>query len=190
MIINLKKIPGDQGKSLQNFVNLLAYDPYEVLEHLMYVILPSLVGNINKDIAWVAQLTNFKQMVAVLKNPKKSWYFTLNKNMVLRIGFLEKILDLPLFKVMYSYMQPYEDTLFKNCSFLTSEDWPFWLDYAIFQGRTQNSFILKYSGLYRKKGVSIVAVPNSIIPPVLNLDEHIINKELEKVIYHANKKEH
>lgn len=59
MLINLKKISGEQGKTLQNVVNLLTYDSYEVLEHLMYVILPSLVGDIEKDIAWIVQLKTF-----------------------------------------------------------------------------------------------------------------------------------
>jgi len=190
MLINLKKISGEQGKTLQNVVNLLTYDSYEVLEHLMYVILPSLVGDIEKDIAWIVQLKTFDQVVSVLKDPKKSWYFTLNKNMVLRIGMLERVLNLPLFKVMYSYMQPYENSLFKNFSFLTSEDEPFWVEYTIFQGRTQNSFILKHSGLYRKKDVSIVAIPNSIIPPEFNLEEYLLTKELKKIAYHVNKKEH
>lgn len=191
MLIELKKVPAEKGKTLQNTINILASDGYEALEHLMYVVLPMLIGgDVEGNKTWVAVPKDFSQLVKVLTNPKKEWYFTINKHMVLRQGTLERVLRIHPYKIKYSSMQPYEEELFKNLSFLTSKDSPLWVEFSIFQGRTQHSFILKHSGLYREKGVSIVAVPNSIIPPGLNLDECMVSKELRKVIYYANKKEH
>lgn len=188
MLIALYKV--EDNEELSNSLNVLAYDKDGVLYHLMYIILPALIKIITGSTANVVQLKDFEQLVKLLSSSAESWYFTLNTNLILRQRLLERAIDSTPYKVSYSAMQPYEEVMFKDWSFLSSVDAPFWVEYNISRGAFPYSFTLKYSGLYRDPSAKVFAVPNSIIPISLDLNDYLLDKELKKIVYQTIKKEH
>ncbi len=184
MLINLYNVE----EELTNSLNILAYDKSGVLYHLMYIILPNLIKHTAGNMSGIMQLKNFDQLVKLLSHG--SWYFTVNTNLVLRQKLLEKIVNATPYGINYSGMQPYEEVMFKGWSFLSSVDVPFWVNYNISYGNAPYHFILSHSGLNRDTEAKVYAIANSIIPPSLNLNEHLFDKELRKILHQAIKKEH
>lgn len=186
MLIALYKVE----EELANSLNILAYDKDGVLYHLMYIILPNLIKLTTGSMSGIMQLKTFDQLVKLLSNSPDSWYFTVNTDLVLRQKLLEKVINSTPYKINYSAMQPYEEVLFKDWSFLSSVDAPFWVEYNISRGNAPYYFTLSYSGLHRNIEAKVYAISNSIIPSFLNLNEHLFDKELKKILRQTIKKEH
>ena len=186
MLIALYKVE----EELSNNLNILAYDKLGVLYHLMYIILPNLIKLTTGSMAGIIQLKTFDQLTKLLSTSPESWYFTVNTDLVLRQRLLERAIDSTPYKVSYSAMQPYEEVMFKDWSFLSSVDAPFWVEYNISRGNAPYYFTLSYSGLHRNIEAKVYAISNSIIPSFLNLNEHLFDKELRKILNQSIKKEH
>lgn len=186
MLINLYNVE----EELTNSLNILAYDKSGVLYHLMYIILPNLIKHTAGNMSGIMQLKTFDQLVKLLSRSHESWYFTVNTNLVLRQRLLERVVNAAPYKISYSGMQPYEEVLFKDWSFLSSVDTPFWINYNIAHGSAPYYFTLSHSGLNRNPEAKVYAIANSIIPPDLNLNEHLFDKELKKILHQTIKKEH